>query len=69
MSVGAGEEADEQTAQQWIEERGGIERTTWNRIRRAFPRLKKEYWPLLGEFLRDTSAEIAAQLIVNMGGI
>jgi serine/threonine-protein kinase len=67
MAVGAGEEADAQTAQEWVEQRGGIEQTTWDKVKRTFPRLKREYWPLLGEFVKDASAEIAAQLILNMG--
>jgi serine/threonine-protein kinase len=69
MSAGAGEEADEQTAEEWLEKRGGIERPAWNRVKRAFPKLKQSYWPLLGEFIKETSSEVAAQVILQMGGM
>jgi len=69
ISVGAGEEADEHTAQEWLENRGGIERSTWDRIGRTFPRLKQQYWPLLGDFLKEASAEATAGLILRLGGM
>jgi hypothetical protein len=59
----------EKTAQEWLEERGGVDRTTGDRIRQALPKMKKRYWPLLTEFLMGASAEVVASLITQTGGM
>jgi hypothetical protein len=41
MSAGTGEGADGQTVQEWIEARGGIERSVWDRVRGVFPTFKQ----------------------------
>jgi len=69
MRVGANEETDEETVSAWLEKRGGIERSAWDRAKRALPRFKREYWPLLGSFVKETSTEVIAQLILNLGGM
>lgn len=69
MSVRAGEEADERTAREWFDERGGVERGTWDKIKLSVPKLKQQYWPMLGDLIKSASAEVAAQVIVNLGGM
>jgi len=67
MSAGTGEGADGQTVQEWIEARGGIERSVWDRVRGVFPTFKQRYWPLFAEFLKSASAEVVTEVILSMG--
>lgn len=61
-----GEEADEETVDKWLEKRGGIERSRWARFRHSLPKLKKQYWPMIGELLSSASGEVIGQLVVAL---
>lgn len=53
----------------WLAARGGIDPNLLNKIGKAFPKLKKEYWSLIGDFAMNASAEVASNLILRLGGM
>jgi hypothetical protein len=66
MSVGASDEAGEQTVQEWLQVRGGIDRGVWDQVKGTFPKFKQRYWPLFAEFLQSASVEVVTDIILNL---
>ena len=66
MSAGASDETGEQTVQEWLKERGGIERGAWDKVKGALPKFKQQYWPLFAEFLQGASVEMVTEIILNL---
>jgi hypothetical protein len=66
MSAGASDEAGEQTAQEWLKGRGGIERGVWDQVKGTLPKFKQQYWPLFAEFLQGASVEMVTEIILNL---
>jgi len=69
VSVKGGEEHNDHTVDEWLESRGGIDRTAWNKMSRSFPRFKQEYWSLLADFALNASAEVAGTFLSRLGGM
>jgi hypothetical protein len=71
ISAAAGEEEDERTADEWLSEQGGItiETGATDSIKRGFSKLKRKYWPLIGDFMTNASAEVAAGLILRIASM
>lgn len=66
MSAGASDEMGEQTVQEWLKGRGGIERGVWNQVKGALPKFKRQYWPLFAQFLQGASVEMVTEIILNL---
>jgi len=69
VSVKGGEEYSSHAVQEWLETRGGIDTTIWNKIGGAFPMIKQKYWPLLADFAMNASAEVAGSFLARLGGL
>lgn len=69
VNVKGGEEHNGQSVDEWLETRGGIDQTVWNKISASFPRFKKEYWSLLTDFAMNASAEVAGSFLTRLGGM
>jgi hypothetical protein len=63
--VGGGE--GEQTAQDWLKGRGGIDRGVWDQVKVTLPKFKQRYWPLFAEFLKSASIDVVTEIILNLG--
>ena len=69
MSVRSGDEHNDDTVDEWLESRGGLDRTVWKKVGAALPKFKQEYWSLLADFAMNASAEVAGSFLMRLGGM
>jgi hypothetical protein len=60
----AGEEEDDQTAEEWLQGERDIDRGLGDKVKSVLPKFNKKYWPVLGSFVKELSIKLAAEEIV-----
>jgi hypothetical protein len=60
ITASAGEEEEEQTAEEWLRGEEGMDKGVGDRVKSVLPRFNKKYWPIMGDFVKELSMELVA---------
>jgi len=69
IMAAAGEEEDEQTAEEWLQGEREIDKGLGDKVKSVLPRFDKKYWPVLGSFVTELSVAFLAQEAVQLLGL
>lgn len=68
LEVGAvyDQEPTPDAVKEWLEGNQSLDSSTTEKVKSALPRIKKDYWPLIGEFAAEVAPKVAEQLLFEI---
>ena len=69
ISSGSDEDPDDESIADWAEKTSALDKTAWDKMKKALPRFKKSYWTLLGDFTIEVGTKVATEFMLKMAGL
>ena len=66
IMVGAGEEEEEQTAEEWLQGQHDIDEGLGAKVKSVLPKFNGKYWPVMGAFVKELSIKLAVDEVVYL---